>query len=68
MHTLHMLISVCLIILAYFDIYSLLPVLHKNSDLKQICNFTLERQFQSFFNAHLQEVMQKADWAHFTLR
>ena len=29
MHTLNILISVCLIILAYFDIYSLLPVLHK---------------------------------------
>ena len=60
MHTLNIPVSVCVIILVSFDIYFLtLVLLYKNSNLKQICNFSLECQFQSLFSVHLQDVMQR---------
>ena len=58
-HTLNIPVSVCVIISVSFDIYFLTLVLYKNNNLKQICNFLLECQFQSFFSAHLQDVMER---------
>ena len=52
MHALNILISVCLLISLYFDIYFLTPV---------------QCQFQSFFRAHLQGMTQKVDWDNFAM-